>query len=512
MAPTTRSKAAQMTATQSDSFAQSASDFNLSGSSSSTTPTPSPHARFSRDVAAEDNSFFSPLEEIVPPVYTIDLSLPPTQRYVQVAQDYTFVIGDLTELIDELLEEAGLPNKISHFLAKCVLRKLYSKEQTEELRGIGKVTGVPMYLLIAYNVLLDLLMGCTSGGVLVKEPRSKQGKMLHFRTLDWAMPRLRKAVVQFEFKNGPHGNIIARSVNYVGFVGTFTGVRKGLSVSLNYRPYHNDDHSKQANFKFYGHLLMVLLGWRPTICAHLRDSILPTEKELKRRTDEIKKRRKDGIKIKFEETYEYTHATLADIAQNMPKVPTTAAYLTFCDGSQTLILEKDRVTAKALLSSHFLAVTNHDTSYEPISSDPASFNSSTSAQKERAAHAKTHRIGMDELIDESMSRKGCLTAAWAERLRRLKREEGEAQEGYVEFEELKTWLLEYPVVNEQTNYAVVLDPRLGEVAWCRMWEEGDIRGDSNDEDYGAEGSGRNENFSDGVSGNGVWGWVRGMWS
>jgi len=33
--------------------------------------------------------------------------------------------------------------------------------------------------------------------------------------------------------------VIASTIGYVGFVGALTGVRKGLSVSLNFRPYHN---------------------------------------------------------------------------------------------------------------------------------------------------------------------------------------------------------------------------------------------------------------------------------
>ena len=54
-----------------------------------------------------------------------------------------------------------------------------------------------MYLLVAYNVFLDLLLGCTSGGMLAKKPEQEEGgegeeevTMMHFRTLDWSMPVL----------------------------------------------------------------------------------------------------------------------------------------------------------------------------------------------------------------------------------------------------------------------------------------------------------------------------------
>jgi hypothetical protein len=411
----------------------------------------------------------------VPAIYTIDLSLPPVQRYVKVAQDFKLIVEDLVELFDELLEQVNLPQKTFHFIAKCILRKLYSKEQTEELRGIQNVTGVPMYLLVAYNVLLDLFMGCTSGGVIVKERRESQGRMCHFRTLDWGMPALRKALVQFEFRNGADGEVIARSINYAGFVGTLTGVRKGLSVSLNFRPYHNDDGSKWANVKFYSHLIFVLLGWRPSICAHLRDLIIPKDEEPKRR--DVRAKKENGKHSgENRRDYKYSHNSLANIAKDFPSTPTTAAYLTFCDGTQTLILEKDRVTAKPLLSSSFLTVTNHDTSYEPTSS----LSSDTPASAAHAAHAKARQLntGMDVLVDESIDRKGCMTHAWAARLKALKLKKGDEEKGYVGLEQLKEWMLEYPVANEQTHFVAIMDSTEGVFRWVRMWEEGQIRGES----------------------------------
>ncbi len=52
------------------------------------------------------------------------------------------------------------------FLASIFLRRVYSSEETQELKGIAKANGVALYILIALNVLLDSLLGCTSGGVM----------------------------------------------------------------------------------------------------------------------------------------------------------------------------------------------------------------------------------------------------------------------------------------------------------------------------------------------------------
>lgn len=159
-----------------------------------------------------------------PPVYTIDLSLPPERRYVEVARDFKDHVMGLTDLFEAVVVGFGFPFRPVSLLSKVFLRRLHSNEQTRELRGISKATGVPMHLLIAYNVLLDLFMGCTSGAAAVPDPET-QYRMIHFRTLDWGMDALRDVVVQYEFVDKPHGKVLARSVSYVGFVGVLTGVR-----------------------------------------------------------------------------------------------------------------------------------------------------------------------------------------------------------------------------------------------------------------------------------------------
>lgn len=167
----------------------------------------------------------------VPPTYTIDLSLPPAQRYVEVAAAFKDECLGLTVLFEETVKQFGLSVGIVTRLARLLLRRLHDSEQTEEIRGISNVTGIDMYLLVALNVLLDLFMGCTSGGVRIRGgPESN--KMLHFRTLDWGMDPLRRVIVQLEFVERPGGEVIARSVTYVGFVGVLTGVRYVLSFIL----------------------------------------------------------------------------------------------------------------------------------------------------------------------------------------------------------------------------------------------------------------------------------------
>lgn len=65
-----------------------------------------------------------------------------------------------------------------------------------------------MYLLVAFNVLLDLWMSCTSGGARVSDSAGLE-TMLHFRTLDWSMDPLRKVVVHLDFVENPGGTVLA---------------------------------------------------------------------------------------------------------------------------------------------------------------------------------------------------------------------------------------------------------------------------------------------------------------
>jgi hypothetical protein len=170
------------------------------------------------------------------PTYRIDLSLPPSERYTKLATDFAPKMRDITPLFDEVLAVAitwAWLRRVIRWLSPFLLRRLYSPEETQELKGISKASGVDFYFLVALNVLLDSLMGCTSGGVLTYPERRKKTedrtpRMMHFRTLDWGMDELRSVLVVLEFVKSDSEtpeNVIARTITYAGFVGVLTGVR-----------------------------------------------------------------------------------------------------------------------------------------------------------------------------------------------------------------------------------------------------------------------------------------------
>ena len=143
-----------------------------------------------------------------PPLYRVDLSLPPESRYNRICDDYKSQMIDLVGIYDELLSFTHFPRLLG-FLAKNLLRRVRSEEETREIKGISLATGIPVYLLVAFNTFLDLFSGCMSGGAQVKLPRMpRETRMIHFRNLDWAMDPLRNMIIRVEYVID--GTVIAR--------------------------------------------------------------------------------------------------------------------------------------------------------------------------------------------------------------------------------------------------------------------------------------------------------------
>ncbi len=405
----------------------------------------------------------STTEEEQPPTYTINLGLPPAERYVQLAKDFKPLIAEVASLFDEVLLSLTpkFPVKSFKAFSRTMLRRLYNKEETEELRGISKAADVEMFLLVALNTFLDLFMGCTSGGVRVHGD-DREPSMMHFRTLDWGMDSLRKMVVRLEFVYVEGGDVFATSITYAGFVGILTGVRKGLSFSLNFRPNHNVS-SPLSHIRFYGHHLLVLLGLRPSISSVLRSQFLPHYASTKRQEKSS--------------TLAKALPTLATISTDLPSIPSTACYLIFSDGKSTLAFEKDHRTAVVRSASDFIVATNHDQDHEGtnyIHDD---------------AQDTSPETGMQMLVEESVDRKECVLDCWKrDRWQRwrdsnltangdsfledrgpinLETESRDPANRSVSQEQVIGWMGEYPIVNECTHFAVLMDPKEGRVVWLK---------------------------------------------
>jgi beta subunit of N-acylethanolamine-hydrolyzing acid amidase len=421
-------------------------------------------------------------------VHKIDLSLPPRDRYVALAKVYSPQIHRLTSLFDALLEDLGIPSQNHVWIkraARILLYRLHSREETEEIQGIAKATGVSMYLLVSFNVILDLLMGCTSGAVRSLEPGQplSQAKMLHFRTLDWGMDPLRSVIVQLDFIRSNSitpQKVLASSITYVGFVGVLTGVRKDLSMSLNFRGVHNA-RTRLGHFHFCLHHLLVLLGVRQSISSLLRSNLLGNLCG-------------DG---------NVNSSTLTTVVSDIPSKRSTAAYLIFSDGKVTVTMEKDFRTAVLRHSRSFIVMTNHDLS---LATDTGSDDST-----------RPELASLADVLSESTHRRKCIVDRWENKVRKAERRSkrdaktaGQPNEAgtslvragswmrrsakvragsksnsrelkdapdmtsiedsvAVTTEEVISWVSAWPTTNECTHFAAVLDPTEGQVLWTQRY-------------------------------------------
>ena len=143
-----------------------------------------------------------------PPLYSIDLDLPPESRYAKICNDYKDEMAELAKIYDEILSTTPYP-RFFGFLARNLLNKVYLKEETEEIRAISKATRIPIFRVVAYNTFLDLFSSCMSGGVQTKVGASSAAtSVLHFRNLDWEMEPLRNMIIRVEYL--VKGKIVAR--------------------------------------------------------------------------------------------------------------------------------------------------------------------------------------------------------------------------------------------------------------------------------------------------------------
>ncbi|CAI7596871.1 unnamed protein product [Penicillium crustosum] len=394
-----------------------------------------------------------------PPIFRINLSNPPEERYKALAHIYKDRMRSVTSIFDDVIHNLSpnIPTKPIHWLARLFLRRLYTDEETAEISGISHVTGISLYLLICLNVVLDLLMGCTSGGVRMLD--GLWTRMVHFRTLDWGMDPLRDLIVQLEFvRDDAPDKVLATCITYVGFVGVLTGVRKDLSISLNFRAVHDS----RRNVGFYFNYLLVLLGLRQSITSLLRH----VEGEGSTRLSNT--------------------STLEEILEEVPCLRTTAAYLIFCDGSSIVAMEKDYQTAFWRRSSSFLIKTNHDEDTasvmdEAIANDRGytglrvvdgmqSMAEIIEESKERQAsmqekwdrRVKDHGVFQQQLKrrrvkNDSLPRSQAMHLKW-KRNTKIREEESEVS---VTLGTVLGWLCSDPIVNEDTHYAVLMDPIQG---------------------------------------------------
>jgi hypothetical protein len=409
------------------------------------------------------------------PAFTVDLSIRPEDRYAHIVPELLPHMrrAKLTDLLDDLITQTVpglLVGTIVKTSAHLLLRRVYDDEENAELQGIARDTELPMYLLVAFNVLLDLLLGCTSGGVRVEEPEGKSSSqakwrshMVHFRTLDWGMDPLRELVVELNYVRSPGGPVVATTVGYFGYVGVLTGVRKGLSMSLNFRPRH-DDSTLWKRYEFRKHQLMVILGLRPSISSVLRRYLLNQPEECPPHKSRGQSQPRDVADAKTGSPQRERLPPSFDIKTIITELsasPSTSAYLIFCTPHSVFSIEKDNHKAFVRTADGFLTTYNHDASDE---GDPQALVNAARSQP----NATT---GMEEIVEYSTDRKRALDKIYRRCIKRRRQNLGRLGDA-VGLDDVFDFLNDKDrwIINDETHYAVIMDPKKGTVLWKRAFE------------------------------------------
>ncbi|KAM0240253.1 hypothetical protein ACHAPO_002149 [Fusarium lateritium] len=393
------------------------------------------------------------------PKFTVNLSQPPEDRYNHIIPHFQQSIDscNLSGLYWILLMDLAGSSIGNHLatVSRYILRRVYSKEETAELAGISKVMDMPMHILVAFNVLLDLLLGCTSGGVRTFDSPISKGRtrMLHFRTLDWGMESLRHIVVELNFVRHAEGPVIATTITYLGYVGVLTGVRKGLSMSLNFRPCHARETIRQR-LSFRWNQAMVVLGHRQSISSALRDILLDESAEADIKTEtsrDFTDTAAQGV------SDEYVQRILSRLSTSK----SSAAYLILCQPERVFLVEKDHKAANIRDSDKFLTACNHDMKHE----DDPSLLREAAAELEQTDDA----LGMADLVGLSVDRKRHLEGLWRERTSACQRRYKQERDVVTQRDVIK-FLEDDEIKNEETHYAVIMDPKGGTVTWRKKYE------------------------------------------
>ena len=158
------------------------------------------------------------------PSYTLNLDLPPSERWKHIIPDYPNLHSQILSVVSQALDETvpQVTKPLFRLLLSSTLSRLASDEMTEELLGISEVSGTPMWALVAQNIAYDFMAGCSSGGVKTVGDGGRE-EMFHFRNLDWNMEEMRQTTIQVNYMRG--GKTVLEAIHYVGMVGIATGVR-----------------------------------------------------------------------------------------------------------------------------------------------------------------------------------------------------------------------------------------------------------------------------------------------
>uniref|UniRef100_A0A674EFU4 Acid ceramidase n=1 Tax=Salmo trutta TaxID=8032 RepID=A0A674EFU4_SALTR len=173
--------------------------------------------------------------------YTIDLDLPPSERWKLIITDKKAEVRAIRDLANAFVPSGKLIDLVDKDLPLIVNTLPYPFN--EEIKGIATASGVPLGEVVLFNIFYEVFTVCTS---LVAE--DSNGNLIHGRNMDfglfmgWDMKnrswliteKLKPLVVNIDFQRG--NKTVFKSTNFAGYVGMLTGIKPhAFTLTMNER-------------------------------------------------------------------------------------------------------------------------------------------------------------------------------------------------------------------------------------------------------------------------------------
>lgn len=177
--------------------------------------------------------------------YTIDLDLPPHQRWTALITDKKKDLDNMIQAIRDLAK-AFVPSGRLIELVDITLPLMVNTLPNpfrDEIKGIAADSGIPLGEVTLFNIFYEVFTVCTS---VVAE--DSKGNLVHGRNLDFGLflgwdiknkswivsEKLKPLVVNLDFRRD--NQTVFKSTNFAGYVGMLTGLRPNLfSLTMNER-------------------------------------------------------------------------------------------------------------------------------------------------------------------------------------------------------------------------------------------------------------------------------------
>nr|XP_046165519.1 acid ceramidase-like [Oncorhynchus gorbuscha] len=177
--------------------------------------------------------------------YTIDLDLPPSERWKLIITDKKAELVNMIQAIKDLANAFVPSGKLIDLVDKDLplIVNTLPYPFNEEIKGVATASGVPLGEVVLYNIFYEIFTVCTS---LVAE--DSNGNLIHGRNMDfglfmgWDMKnrswliteKLKPLVVNIDFQRG--NKTVFKSTNFAGYVGMLTGIKPhAFTLTMNER-------------------------------------------------------------------------------------------------------------------------------------------------------------------------------------------------------------------------------------------------------------------------------------